>query len=129
MKYFNKIISLANKFENKLNKLAQKVSVQPVDLQIVLKSANFFTDEVVKNVGLMLDKLKIPINTKVIVDIIADAGPKIDYKVTGDIEAKQADALRKMLLQKYGQAMINVLKQDDNTKAISSSVTCGWLSF
>lgn len=132
MKYFNKIILLANKFENKLNKLAQQMGLQAADLQDILKAANFFSAEVNQDVGSMLDKLKIPEGVKVNINIVANSGPKVDYQVTvdnKDIGAKQADALRKMLLQKYGQAMVNVLKQNDKTKAMTSSVTCGWFNF
>lgn len=138
MKYFNKIISLADKFENKLNKFAQQMGLQAADLQDILKAANFFSAEVNQDVGSMLDKLKVPEGVKVNINIVADAGPKVDYQVTvdyadanknKDIGSKQAGALRKMLLQKYGQAMVNVLKQNDKTKTISSSVTCGWFNF
>jgi len=135
MKYTDKIVALGNKFEDKLYKLGQaQFSVQPFQIMNVLKAANFFSDAINADVGSMLDKVKIAQGVPVEIVIVTSQGPRVDYKVTVKSDdaatgAKQAEILRKMLLQKYGQSMATTLKKNPETSKVSDEVNTGWFTF
>lgn len=127
MKKIDKIVALANKFEQ-LAAQAQLSSAQAGDVQRALENAKLFNaSDIGSKVAELLPKAKIPETSTVQIDILVDKNLNPNYSVTLNPPSSASAVLGHLVKTQFAGPMKKALT-DANLK-VSDTIATKWLHF